>query len=130
MGEPGRPKKEIRLKEFVKLCGLQCTLEEISGWFECSPDTVQRWCESELALKFSDAFERYSKRGHASLRRKQWQVGLSGNVTMLIWLGKQYLKQKDKSDAEIDAEKEAAKLAQAPMTPEQMLELVKKARGK
>jgi hypothetical protein len=30
----------------------------------------------------------------ASIRRKQIAVGLAGNVTMLIWLGKQHLAQR------------------------------------
>lgn len=31
-----------------------------------------------------------------SLRKKQLQIALKGNVVMLIWLGKQYLGQVDK----------------------------------
>jgi len=34
------------------------------------------------------------------LRRKQIEIALQGNVAMLIWLGKQYLDQKDRSDEE------------------------------
>ncbi len=33
-----------------------------------------------------------------SLRRKQWRAAEEGNTTMLVWLGKQYLGQKDKSE--------------------------------
>lgn len=29
------------------------------------------------------------------LREKQWELAMDGNVQMLIWLGKQYLGQKD-----------------------------------
>jgi len=32
------------------------------------------------------------------LKRKQVEVALAGNTTMLIWLGKQYLDQSDKVD--------------------------------
>lgn len=32
----GRPQKEIDKKIFENLCGLQCTLEEIAGVFDCS----------------------------------------------------------------------------------------------
>ena len=34
----GRPKKEIDKKIFENLCGLQCTLEEIAGVFDCSAE--------------------------------------------------------------------------------------------
>jgi hypothetical protein len=33
-----------------------------------------------------------------SLKRKQFQVAMGGNVTMLIWLGKVYLKQRELRD--------------------------------
>ena len=39
--------------------------------------------------------------GKASLRRMQYAAASGGNPTMLIWLGKQYLGQRDKSDQEI-----------------------------
>lgn len=29
----GRPQVEVKQEEFQKLCGLQCTLEEIAGFF-------------------------------------------------------------------------------------------------
>ena len=32
------------------------------------------------------------------LSRKQVEVAMSGNVTMLIWLGKQWLDQKDRQE--------------------------------
>ncbi len=31
-----------------------------------------------------------------SLKRKQWEMAMGGNITMLIWLGKQNLGQTDK----------------------------------
>ena len=39
--------------------------------------------------------------GKASLRRKQYEVAMGGNCTMLVWLGKQYLGQTDKIDASV-----------------------------
>ena len=32
------------------------------------------------------------------LREKQWELAMNGNVKMLVWLGKQYLKQRDIPD--------------------------------
>ena len=34
------------------------------------------------------------------LKAKQYQTAMDGNVTMQIWLGKQYLGQRDKTDVE------------------------------
>jgi hypothetical protein len=39
-----------------------------------------------------------------SLRRMQWQAAENGNPTMLVWLGKQYLNQKDKAEQTISGE--------------------------
>lgn len=128
----GRPLKEINWEQFNKLCELQCTLEEFASFFDCSEDTIERACEREHGMKFKELFKLKSKRGHVALRRAQWRKAVEKlDNTMLIWLGKQHLKQKDKSDAELDIEKEAAKSRSTPpMTKEEILELVKKARGK
>lgn len=93
----GRPRKEIDPIQFEKLCGLQCTLAEIAGWFQCSEDTIERWCKRQYAATFADAFKRYSQSGKISLRRYQFKIA-EKNAAMAIFLGKQYLGQKDEPD--------------------------------
>lgn len=44
---------------------------------------------------FSRAYRKGELEGHVSLRRKQYQTAIEGNITMLIWLGKQRLGQTD-----------------------------------
>jgi len=39
--------------------------------------------------------------GRSSLRRLQWKSATNGNITMQIWLGKQYLGQRDMHSAEL-----------------------------
>lgn len=90
----GRPRKEIDKGAFEKLCGLQCTLEEIAGYFDCSPDTIERWCKTEYKESFADTFKKYSATGKMSLRRAQFRLA-EKNASMAIWLGKQYLGQRD-----------------------------------
>jgi hypothetical protein len=36
--------------------------------------------------------------GKMSLRRHQWRALEEGNTTMLVWLGKQYLGQREKNE--------------------------------
>ena len=95
MAKIGRPKIEIDKEEFEKLCSLQCTLTEIAGWFKCSEDTIENWCKKTYNQRFSDVHKKYSFKGKISVRRAQFQAAEAGNVTMLIWLGKQYLGQKE-----------------------------------
>ena len=49
-------------------------------------------------MKFAEYFEQKRGKGKIALRRKQYDVAMSGNVTMLLWLGKQYLGQSDKQE--------------------------------
>ena len=89
-----RPRKEISAEQFEKLCGLQCTLSEIAGFFDCSEDTIERWCRREYEISFADAFKKYSASGKMSLRRYQFDLAKK-NASMAIFLGKQYLGQHD-----------------------------------
>lgn len=94
MARTGRPKKEIDETQFTKLCGLQCTEEEIAGFFDCSVDTIERWCKRELKETFAEAFKKRSVGGKVSLRRYQFELAKK-SAAMAIWLGKQYLGQTD-----------------------------------
>lgn len=96
----GRPRKEITRKNFEKLCELQCTLSEIAAFFDCSEDTVERWCTEEYGQGFADIFAIKRGNGKIALRRKQWKLA-DTSATMAIWLGKQYLGQKDSSEVSI-----------------------------
>lgn len=93
-----RPRKEIDLEQFKKLCGLQCTLAEIAGFFDVHEDTIKNYCKRELKMTFAEAFKQYSMAGKISLRRSQLELAKK-NAAMAIWLGKQYLGQKEDSDA-------------------------------
>jgi hypothetical protein len=94
-----RPPLDINTEQVKKLAAIGCTNEEIAHIVGCSHDT--------LARRFKDVLTAGRSVGKMSLRRKQWDVALAGNVTMLIWLGKQVLGQSDKQEikAETDSNK-------------------------
>lgn len=99
MDKGGRPKKEFDQKTFESLCHIQCTREEICSFFDnCDHKTLSRWCQDTYGEGFSPAYKRLSDGGKSSLRRMQWKSADAGNVTMQIFLGKQMLGQKDKSE--------------------------------
>lgn len=95
-----RPRKEIDSEQFEKLCALQCTLSEIASWFNCAEDTIQRWSKRHYGKVFSDVYKKYSANGKISLRRYQFKMA-EHNVSMAIWLGKQYLGQTDKIEQSV-----------------------------
>lgn len=89
-----RPLKEISQKDFEKLCGLQCTKEEICGFFDVTDKTLERWCRRTYKLGFSEVFRQKRGAGKISLRRNQFELAKK-NANMAIWLGKQYLDQRE-----------------------------------
>ena len=90
-----RPKKEIDKKQFENLCGLQCTKEEICAWFDITDKSLDAWCKRTYRQSFSVIFAQKRGKGKISLRRSQFRLA-EKNANMAIWLGKQYLDQKDK----------------------------------
>ena len=95
-----RPRIEINKDQFMGLCSIMCTLEEISHFFKCSEDTIERWCKRELGMSFAEAYKKYSVNGIISLRRNQMKLA-EHNASMAIWLGKQYLGQKDQQEISV-----------------------------
>ena len=90
----GRKPIPIDIEQFKGLCNLQCTLVEIASWFKCSEDTIERWCKRTFDENFADVFKKYSAGGKISLRRYQMKMA-EHSPAMAIWLGKQYLGQRD-----------------------------------
>lgn len=99
----GRKPIEIDQKNFETLCYLQCTLEEMSDGLGCSEDTIERWCKRTYGESFADTYKKKRGNGKISLRRAQFRLA-EKSAAMAIWLGKQYLGQKENPDESIDEE--------------------------
>ena len=80
------------------MCSIQCTESEICSVMNLSDKTLNRLLRKHYGVTFSECFKKFSASGIISLRRKQFEVANNGSVPMLIWLGKQYLDQKDKQE--------------------------------
>jgi hypothetical protein len=93
-GEGGAPEKEIDVALAVKLASINCTDVEISHMLNISHDTLAR--RKQADPEFLAAFEHSRANGKASLRRKQFERAMAGSDTMLVWLGKQLLGQRDR----------------------------------
>ena len=97
----GRPRKERNSVEFEKLCGLQCTLAEIAGFFDCSEDTIESWCKREFNETFSETFKKYSAGGKLTLRRNMLRLSEKSAV-MAIFLAKNWLGMTDNVEVKAD----------------------------
>lgn len=94
-GNPnGRPLTKIDQKTFEGLCEIQCTKNEIASVLKCSGDCISDWCQRTYGVTFADIYKTFAEVGKASLRRAQLKIAQK-NASMAIFLGKQYLGQKD-----------------------------------
>ena len=99
-------KKQIDYKILDNLCLIQCTGEECASILGMDYDTLNNRLKEDTGLGFSDYYAQKGAGGKVSLRRKQYQKAVEeGNPTMLIWLGKQWLGQKDGTEQEAGAAK-------------------------
>ena len=85
-----RPKKQISEKQVTALARIGCTVAEIASIVDCK--------KRILELRFLPAIETGRVALSQSLKRKQVTMALKGDRTMLIWLGKQYLGQREKHE--------------------------------
>lgn len=106
------PKPKVDRKNFERLCALQCTLAEFCCFFDCDESTVERFCEAEYGKKFAEVFRIKRGAGQISLRRSQWQLA-EKNAAMAIFLGKQFLGQRDSFPEEQQDNKQLDALIEA-----------------
>ena len=94
----GRPKWKPNYEEVEKLYAQMCTDQDIADWFGVSRKTVERHNQNDE--KFQSAKTKGMAHAKISIRGEQFKVAKKGNVSMLIWLGKQYLGQKEKQEVD------------------------------
>lgn len=83
----GITKKVVFDADVYKLAAMGCSNIEIARWFEIDQNT--------LNYNFKTIIEKGREDLKQSLRRAQIKLALSGNATMLIWLGKNILGQSE-----------------------------------
>ena len=97
-----RALKDINEKDVLGLAERFWTKSEIAAFLNCHVDTITN--------RFQEIFLKGRENGKAKLRDLQFKSANSGNVTMQIWLGKQYLDQTDKTQVSNLSETELERL--------------------
>ena len=97
----GRQKIEIDFKIVAAMCQVWSTEQEIADSLKCSVDTLYRRCKEQNGCNFAEYYKSNNSSGKISLRRAQYKHAVKGNASLLIWLGKQYLGQRDQADDDI-----------------------------
>ena len=95
-----RPRKEIDKIDFESLMEIQCTLSEVTAFFDhklggCSEDTIERWCKRTYHQSFAEISAKKKDLGKISLRRAGF--ALAKKVPSVhIFYAKNYLGMSDK----------------------------------
>src|SRR6185369_11738917 len=97
----GRPKKDIDWEVFNNLLQSQCTAKEIAGYFDIHENTLYIRVQEQFGKTYTEYSASQQSKGHSLLRAAQFKKAMAGNPQMQVWLGKQYLKQKDTNSIEL-----------------------------
>ncbi len=87
-----RPEAKIDLVELEKLCGMQCTDEEIAAFFNVSTRTIER---RRKVKRFSEIMDNAKAKGRVSVRRSLFRMAAKDNVAAAIFLSKNLLGYRD-----------------------------------
>jgi hypothetical protein len=93
----GRPKKELAfpVAKIKELASYGCTDSEIAS--VCEID------ESNLLRRFAPLLKQGREGFKSEIRKMQWKRMREGSDTMLVWLGKVVLGQKESTEIRLDA---------------------------
>lgn len=95
-GNPvGHPGYEIDWNKVDYLLEAGCLGTQIAASLGISADTLYNHCMREKGVNFSAYLKEKRAKGDSSLHLKQYEMAMDGNTTMLLWLGKNRLNQKE-----------------------------------
>jgi hypothetical protein len=89
----GRKPVNIDVEQLEKLCGLQCTDEDLAGVFGVNVRTIERRRRREAS--FAAVMVRGRAKGRISVRRELYLQAVQGKITALIFLAKNELGYRD-----------------------------------
>ena len=94
----GRKRIEIDWKKVNGYLQAQCNGSAIASILGISPMTLYRACKRKFKVNFEAYSETKKSEGKELLRAKQFSMAMKGDKALAIWLGKQYLGQRDKQE--------------------------------
>lgn len=126
----GRPKEILEDKTFDGWDQLDALImwasqEYCAEQFEMSIDTLNRRIKERFGVGFAGYRTKRQELLRINLRKKQYDVAMQGNVTMLIWLGKNMLGQSDKNEI-----KSVEKFNIDSMSSDEKLEMIERYKEK
>ena len=92
---PHRPLKPIDWKKVDELLIYGCPTTEIAAVIGVSTDTIYDRCLSEHGVSYTVYSTEKKQLGDSMLRGAQYRKAIKGDNTMMVWLGKNRLEQRD-----------------------------------
>lgn len=99
----GRPRKILDEQKISQFIGKGFTVEWVADFMGVHVDT--------LYANYSDALRKGRVFREGCLQAKQYKSAMTGNVTLQIWLGKQWLGQADKTEVKATIKDETPEVA-------------------
>lgn len=121
-GPQKRPKTAQDFEDFEELCRMQCTSNEICGFFRINTDTLAKKIENHYKTNASEKIKELRASGLATLRRLLWDKAKAGDGHTQRWLSRQYLGMTDK--VEIDEKKLVDSKSGEVLPPAERLKLI------
>ncbi len=124
-----RPEAEIDWEKVDELLISGCLGTELASFFGVHPNTFYRRVEDYYNVSFSEYSQQKRSTGEALLRHHQFQKALGitkkGDNTLLIWLGKNRLGQKESHEEKQSPKQEDMDLKQQYYASEYELQKLK-----
>jgi IS30 family transposase len=85
-----------------ELCEAGCSGVEIASKLGIHQNTIYQRCKTDLNIEFVEFSQQKKQSGEALIKKTQFDMAVKDkDKTMLIWLGKNRLGQKDKQQTEV-----------------------------
>jgi|ERR1019366_4231258 hypothetical protein len=94
----GKETAKINKSELEDLMKFYLSEDEVMDWFDIKVQTLRRYIKKEFGCTFDSLREKSFVRTRVAIKRAQIKKALSGDNTMLIWCGKQYLGQVERTE--------------------------------
>lgn len=95
MGRPEIQFEEKDIEQIKVLARCHCPDSEIAAFLGIG--------ETTLKNHFGPLLKEQREAGKANIRAMQYKQAMNGNTAMLIWVGKQILGQREKTDIQLEA---------------------------
>ena len=96
-----RTKANIDWERVEKMAMAGAKGQQIAAAIGVHYNTLDKRSKEDLKCDFSEFLQTKREKGNELLLRKQYDVAMTGDKTMLVWLGKQRLGQSERQQTDI-----------------------------